>query len=30
MLKLKDFPPTNDFCQVMARHHDDFVAMLTR
>ena len=30
MLKLKDFPPTNDFRQVMARHHDDFVAMLTR
>jgi hypothetical protein len=30
MLKLKDFPPTNDFRQVMARHHDDFVTMLTR
>ena len=30
MLKLKDFPPTSDFRRVMARHCDDFVAMLTR
>ncbi|EFN51679.1 hypothetical protein CHLNCDRAFT_139911 [Chlorella variabilis] len=28
MLKLKDFPPTSDFRRVLARHHDDFVAML--
>jgi hypothetical protein len=30
MLKLKDFPPSSDFKRVLARHHDDFVAMLTR
>ena len=30
MLKLKDFPPTSDFRRVLARHHDDFVAMLGR
>lgn len=30
MLKLKDFPPSSDFKSVLARHHDDFVAMLTR
>lgn len=30
MLKLKDFPPEADFRAVMARHHDDFLSMLTR
>lgn len=30
MLKLKDFPPTDAFKAVMARHHDDFVGMLNR
>ncbi|PRW58740.1 DNA polymerase eta isoform B [Chlorella sorokiniana] len=30
MLKLKDFPPSSDFKQVMARHHDDFVQLLNR
>lgn len=30
MLKLKDFPPRNDFRRVMRRHYDDFVGLLNQ